>query len=221
MSAAGTVLLDIDGTLVDSSYHHTLAWHRAFLRAGRVISMADIHRTIGMGADQLVGQLTGEGLEPLQTWWHEEFLLLRAELRPTAGAAELVHRLHDAGLRNVYATSGSNADVGYLRALIGADAWIAAAVDSSEVEASKPAPDIFRLAMARVDADPHRTMVVGDSVWDIHAASTIGLPCVALTTGGISAGELIDAGAAAVYRSPADLLAELAASPLALLIDGG
>ena len=117
----------------------------------------------------------------------------------------------------MYATSGSAEDVGTLRAIIGADPWIASAVNSGEVDASKPAPDIFRLAMSRVDADPGRTIVIGDSVWDVLAAQACGIGCVAVTCGGISAAELTTAGALAVYRDPQDLLEHLAESPIAAL----
>jgi phosphoglycolate phosphatase-like HAD superfamily hydrolase len=99
-----------------------------------------------------------------------------------------------------------------------ADRWITAAVNASEVEASKPAPDIFRLAMHRVDAAPQRTIVVGDSVWDVHAAAASGVACIAVSCGGTSAAELTAAGAIAVYRDPQDLLAHLADSPLAAYV---
>jgi phosphoglycolate phosphatase-like HAD superfamily hydrolase len=99
-----------------------------------------------------------------------------------------------------------------------ADRWITAAVNASEVEASKPAPDIFRLAMHRVDAAPQRTIVLGDSVWDVHAATASGVECVAVTCGGTSAAELTAAGATAVYRDPQDLLQRLADSPLAAYV---
>jgi phosphoglycolate phosphatase-like HAD superfamily hydrolase len=205
-----SALLDIDGTLVDSNYHHALAWQRALRRAGVEALMTDLHRSIGMGGDHMV-QRFAAGLDaPVEDWWHEEFLPLRTELRPTPGAGTLIRDLADAGATNVYATSGQAADVDALRALIGADRWIAAAVNSSEVAASKPAPDIFELAMRRVDADRSRTVVVGDSRWDVEAATAAGVACIALTCGGISEGELTAAGARAVYETPQHLAADLA-----------
>jgi beta-phosphoglucomutase-like phosphatase (HAD superfamily) len=129
-----------------------------------------------------------------------------------------VRTLKEHGATTVYASSGQPDDVSFLRALIGADEWIDEVVNSAEVEASKPAPDIFQLALARVGARPEAAIVVGDTVWDVEAAAACGLRCVAVTTGGISRAELVDAGAAAVYDSPAALLAEFAASPLGKLL---
>jgi phosphoglycolate phosphatase-like HAD superfamily hydrolase len=213
-----TVLLDIDGTLVDSNYHHSLAWSRALHRAGVTVPLAEIHRTIGMGADQLIERLAPASDGPLEEWWHAEFEPLLAEIRPTRGGSDLIRHLAASGSTNVYATSGSADDVGTLRDVIGADEWIAAAVNSSEVDVSKPAPDIFQLAIRRVDADPQRTIVVGDSVWDVRAATACGIGCVAVACGGIGTDELLAAGALAVYRDPQDLLEQLAASPLAALL---
>jgi phosphoglycolate phosphatase-like HAD superfamily hydrolase len=92
---------------------------------------------------------------------------------------------------------------------------VAGATTSEDVEASKPAPDLLATAVRDHGLDPDRTVVVGDTVWDVEAASRAGLPCIALTCGGISAAELTEAGAAAVYDDPADLLAHLDESPLA------
>jgi beta-phosphoglucomutase-like phosphatase (HAD superfamily) len=213
-----TMLLDLDGTLVDSSYHHTIAWSRALARAGVHVSLAEVHRSIGMGADQLLARLAPGREEPLEEWWHDAYAPLLDEVVATRGAPELVRHLAGRDVVNVYATSGSAQDIGRVRAIIGADEAVAAVVNASEVEASKPAPDIFRLAMQRVDADPRRTMVLGDSVWDVQAATACGIGCVAVTCGGISADELAAAGALAVYRDPQHLLDELAAGPLGELL---
>ncbi len=212
-----TVLLDIDGTLVDSNYHHTLAWSRALRRGGIVAPMAEIHRVIGMGADHLLERFAAGRDEPFEQWWHAAFEPFLDELAPTPGAADLVARLDGLGFVNVYATSGSAQDVGRLRTIIGADASITAAVNSSEVAATKPDPDIFELAMARVDADRSRTLVLGDSVWDVRAATACGLGCVAVTCGGTSAAELDAAGALATYRDPRDVLQRFDTSPFAAL----
>jgi HAD superfamily hydrolase (TIGR01509 family) len=211
---AFTVLLDVDGTLVDSNYHHALAWHRALRRAGVEVLMADIHRSIGLGGDHMIERHASGVDAPLEDWWHEEFKPLMPELRPTPGAAALIRHLAEAGATNVYATSGNADDVGTLRTLIGADHWITAAVNGDEVAYSKPAPDIFELAMRRADADASRTVVIGDSTWDVEAATAAGLPCIALTCGGISATELAAAGAFAVYETPQYLLDHLAERPL-------
>ncbi len=212
------ILLDVDGTLVDSNYFHVLAWARAFRRGGRTVLLTDIHRLIGMGADQMLARLVGGQDEQLEAWWTEEFAKLRAEIAPTPGAASLVRTLFERGAATVYATSGQPEDVDVLRETIGADEWIDAVVSSDEVDQSKPAPDIFELALQRVGVGPEQAIVVGDTVWDIEAAAACGLSCVALTTGGISRQELVAAGAAAVYDSPEHLLGEIETSPLSVLL---
>src|SRR3954447_6115327 len=118
-----TVLLDIDGTLVDSNYHHGFAWNRALRRGGIIAPMAEIHRAIGMGADQLLARFAPGRDEPFESWWHEEFEPLITELAATSGATDLVAHLAAAEVTNVYATSGSPDDVDRLRAIIGADPW--------------------------------------------------------------------------------------------------
>jgi HAD superfamily hydrolase (TIGR01509 family) len=213
-----TVLLDLDGTLVDSNYHHALAWHRALRRAGLDVLLTELHRAIGLGGDQVVARFAAGVEVPVHDWQLEEFAPLKAELRPTPGAAALVAGLAQAGATVVYATSGSPADVGDVRAVIGADEWVTAAVSSGEVAVSKPAPDIFELAMRRAGADASRTIVVGDSTWDVEAATAARLPCIGLTCGGISAAELTGAGAIAVYATPQALLDDLAGSPIGPLL---
>src|SRR5919107_286328 len=172
------VLLDLDGTLVDSNYFHVEAWFRAFAARGHVVPMARIHRLVGMGADQLLEELLGRVVK-------------------------------ERGATVVLATSGKPDDVEVLRRALGADEWIDAAVNSSEVESSKPEPDIFARALEVAGAEPTDAIVVGDTVWDVRAASACRLPCVTVTCGGISEAELVEAGAAAVYRDPEDLVANL------------
>jgi HAD superfamily hydrolase (TIGR01549 family) len=212
------VLLDIDGTLVDSNYFHAVAWFRAFRRNGHDVLVSDLHRLVGMGADQLIERVVGEGDESLEQAWQEEFAELRDEIIATPGARDLVRALKERGLTTVYATSGQPQDVDALRSVIGADEWIDEAVSSEEVEASKPAPDIFRLALERAGVGAEDAVVVGDTVWDVEAASACGVVCVAVTTGGISEAELRAAGAAAVYASPEALRADLDASPIGRLL---
>jgi beta-phosphoglucomutase-like phosphatase (HAD superfamily) len=100
------VLLDIDGTLVDSNYFHAVAWFRAFRRNGHDVLVSDLHRLVGMGADQLIERVVGEGDESLEQAWQEEFAELRDEIIATPGARDLVRALKERGLTTVYATSG-------------------------------------------------------------------------------------------------------------------
>jgi len=203
------VLLDLDGTLVDSNYFHTVAWFRALAGAGHVVPMAQIHRLVGMGADQLLEELVGAHDQALEDGWQREFAELRGEVRPLPGAADLARALRERGATVVLATSGKPDDVEELRRTLDADEWIDAAVNSGEVESSKPAPDIFARALEVAGAAPGDAVVVGDTVWDAEAAAACGVPCVAVTCGGVSEAELREAGAVAVYRDPADLVAHL------------
>ena len=105
------VLFDIDGTLVDSTYHHALAWHRAFARLGDAPALWRIHRTIGMGGDKLVAQVAGQEVEEqhgddLRDAWRHEYVKIRAEVRPLPGAADLVRVVSDGGMRVALASSG-------------------------------------------------------------------------------------------------------------------
>jgi len=203
------ILLDLDGTLVDSNYFHTEAWFRALSGAGHVVPMARIHRLVGMGADQLLEELIGEHDESVEEAWQQRFVKVRDDIPALPGAADLPRALKERGATVVLATSGQPDDVEALRRTLGADEWIDGAVNSSEVESSKPAPDIFKRALEVAGAEPADAVVVGDTVWDVKAASACGVPCVAVTCGGISRAELEDAGAAAVFRDPADLLGDL------------
>jgi HAD superfamily hydrolase (TIGR01549 family) len=214
------VLLDIDGTLVDSNYFHTLAWYRAFRSQGHEVLFTDLHRLIGMGADQLIERIVGREDPALEDGWKDAFAPLRDEIIATPGARDLVRVLKEAGATTVYATSGQPQDVDALREVIGADEWIDEAVSSEEVDASKPSPDIFELALERVGVGADDAIVIGDTVWDVEAARGCGLACVTVTTGGISRAELEAAGAAAVYESPQALVDDLDRSPVAPFLGG-
>jgi HAD superfamily hydrolase (TIGR01549 family) len=203
------VLLDVDGTLVDSNYFHTTAWFRALAAHGHVVPMARIHRLVGMGADKFLEELLGEHDQALEDGWQEEFAALRDDIPALPGAAELARVAKERGATVVLATSGKPDDVEVLRRTLGADEWIDGSVNSSEVESSKPAPDIFARALEVAKAEPGDALVVGDTVWDVKAASACGLPCATVLCGGIAEAELRDAGAVAVHRDPADLVSHL------------
>ena len=211
-------LLDVDGTLVDTTFHHALAWWRACEEEGVAVDMWRLHRLIGMGSDQLLEAIGCAGREDLADGWQRHFDGMKDELRPLPGAAELVRTLHERGVNVVYATSGRAEDVEDLRRLIGADEWVRATVNSSEVDASKPAPDIFTLALERAEAEPADAFVVGDTVWDAKAAGACGVACIGVRSGGIADAELLDAGALAVYDDAADLARSLDDSPVAEIL---
>ena len=205
------VLFDIDGTLVDSTYHHALAWHRAFARLGEPPAVWRIHRTIGMGGDKLVAQVAGDEIEErhgdeLRDAWRLEYLEIRAEVRPLPGAAELVRVVSDGGLRVALASSGDPEFAREAVDLLGIGDRIEVLTTSEDAGASKPEPDLIGVTLERM-GDIDRAVFVGDTPYDVEAAERAGVRCIALLTGGFGSAELIDAGAAMVAGSPPDLVA--------------
>ena len=213
--AGRAVLFDVDGTLVDTNYLHVLAWRRVFLERGEPeITGARIHRLVGMGTDELIETLFGRSRPELKPERDRQFDALNAEIRAFPGAGDLLRAVHDRGVRVVLATSAEKSDLEALLEAIDADDAIDGVTSAGEVEQAKPAPDLFCVALEEAGTAPETTVVVGDTVWDVKAATRAGLPCVAVTSGGISRAELEAAGAVAVYEDVGALLAELDRSPL-------
>ena len=207
-----TVVIDIDGTLLDSNYHHTLAWFRAFQRKGYDVPAWLIHRHIGMGGDRLVGAVSSDEVEErhgdeLRELWEDEYDDVSHDTPALAGARELLAGLRERGLKVVLASSGiprfTEHALEVLDAEEHADGW----TTSEDAEESKPDPELLDKALEKVEG--HEAFVIGDSVWDVEAARARGLPVVVLLTGGYGRDELLAAGATAVHRDPADLLAHL------------
>jgi HAD superfamily hydrolase (TIGR01509 family) len=211
------VLLDVDGTLVDTTYLHTLAWFRALRHAGLTRPMAEVHRLVGMGADTLLERMCGEPRQDLADAWEREFDRLKRDIVEFPGVDDLLQSLRKRGVRIAVTTSGLPRDVAQILELIDADDLIDVVVHSGEVSRSKPAPDLFLLASERLGVPANRSVVVGDTVWDVEAAEAAGLPAVAVLTGGIAEAELRSAGAVAVYRDVAELVEQLDTSPIARL----
>ncbi|WGL52341.1 HAD family hydrolase [Nocardioides sp. BP30] len=210
-----TVLLDIDGTLLDSTYHHAIAWSRAFAAVGEPIPVHRLHRLIGMGGDKLLeavlDQETRERLgEELQERWKREYDGLIEETRLLPGAQALLDRLQGLGLEVVLASSSIPEHAEHALRALGAagrtDAWTTAD-DASE---SKPHPELLEKALEQVGGS--RAVMVGDATWDVEAAARTGIRTIALRSGGIGEQELLDAGAVAVYDDPLDLLQHLEAA---------
>jgi HAD superfamily hydrolase (TIGR01509 family) len=219
-SGAGrAVLFDIDGTLVDTNYLHALAWRRVFLEQGEAdIYTARIHRLVGMGSDELLETLFGRARPELKPERARHFAELKSEIRAFPCAGDLLRAVHDRGVKVVLATSAEKSDLEALLEAIDADDAIDAVTSAEEVEAAKPAPDLFGVALDQAGTPPEKTVVVGDTVWDVKAATRAGLACVGVLSGGISRAELDSAGAVAVYDDVAALLDDLDQSPL---VSGG
>lgn len=212
------VLFDLDGTLVDTNYLHTLAWSRALRDAGEWAPMNAIHRLVGMGGDQLVPELLGHRCDAAKRKRPARYREIMDDARALPGAAGLLRRCHDAGLKVVLASSSPAEELEALRRLLDADEAVDASTTADDVESSKPAPDVFLTAMRTAAIDPARAVAVGDSVWDVQAARAAGVACVAVETGGFSHHELSESGALHVYRSVEELLQQFATSPLAALV---
>lgn len=208
------VLLDVDGTLVDSTYHHAIAWQRAFARHDLFPGMAVIHRTIGMGGDKLVAEVAGDDVEDrlgddLRDAWREEYLPLREEVRPIDGARELVRQLRAAGRRIAVASSGDPQFSREAVDLLGIGDDIEVLTTADDVDDSKPEPDLLGETLRRMgeaSGEVSRAVLVGDTVYDVESAKRAGLPCIAVLTGGYGRDELTDAGAVLVVDGASDLL---------------
>jgi HAD superfamily hydrolase (TIGR01509 family) len=221
MSTRGAALFDIDGTLVDSNYLHVDAWLRAFHAVGRPVDSWQIHRGIGMGSSQLLATLLGDAVDELgdkAEELHSDFYRRSAELlRPFEHARDLVTTVAGHGVKVVLATSAAPDELDRLRSTLDVEEAIAEITSSKDVEEAKPEPEIVEVALERAGVPAERAVFVGDAVWDVVAAKRAGVPTIGLLSGGISAAELLDAGAIAVYDDAAALLRELDASPLATL----
>jgi HAD superfamily hydrolase (TIGR01549 family) len=205
---ADTAIFDVDGTLVDSNYQHAMAWFRAFRRHDIVRPLWRIHRAIGMGGDILVKEVAGEEVEEalgdeLREQWVKEFDELIGEVQPFDGAHELLEDVKRRGFQLVLASSGKAKHVDVFLDLVEgksvADAW----TTSEDAEHSKPEPDLVGTALAK--ADGSSGVMIGDSTWDAVAAGKLGVPTIAVRTGGFSVGELRDAGASQVFESLVEL----------------
>lgn len=204
-----TVILDVDGTLVDSNYQHALAWYRAFRRFGTTLPIWHLHRAVGMGGDQLVTHVAGEQAESeygdeLRAAHGEEFDALIGEVAAFGDAERLLAGLREDGMWLVLATSGSSGTAEHLLGLVDGRNYAHDVVTRADVEASKPAPDLVELALDR--AGDRDAVLVGDSVWDGQAGVRAGVPFLAVRTGGFSDDELTEAGARHVVASLSEML---------------
>lgn len=204
------VLLDLDGTLVDSVYAHVVAWHGALRAHGYDVPLARIHRAIGMGSDRLVPWLLGRHVDDAEavTDDHlERFLAMVGELRRTDGALELLDDLERREVPFLVATSAGSEERRALFDVLGRDD--VPVVDSDDVGDSKPAPDLLVRACEDGGFEPETTTMVGDAPWDALAAVRIGMRCVGVASGGFDPRELLDAGALRVVATPRELVGQL------------
>jgi HAD superfamily hydrolase (TIGR01549 family) len=210
-------ILDVDGTLVDTNYHHALAWYRAFRRHGVAPPVWRVHRHIGMGGDQLVEAVAGAEVEResgdgIRSAEADLYMEMIDDVEVVEGARELIVDLKGRGHTVVLASSAKQDEVDHYLDLLGArevaDGW----TTSADVEATKPEPDLVRAALEVAGSSD--AAMVGDTPWDAEAAGRAGIETVAVLTGGFSEQELRDAGAVAVFESVAQLREGLERTPL-------
>ncbi|MFD3840668.1 HAD family hydrolase [Streptomyces sp. NPDC058642] len=215
-------VFDVDGTLVDTNHLHVATWWEAFRQAGHHVPMHAIHRSVGLGSDDLVAHLIGEHrakreAEALSSAHKALYGQYFDRLPALRDAGRLLRRLDHEGWAVVLATSAGGAELSALRRAIGADDAITATASADDVSEGKPAPEPVEHALELAGVPPERALFVGDTVWDMKAGSRAGVCCVGVLCGGIPRADLVEAGAEAVYDDPAQLLACLADSPFARL----
>jgi phosphoglycolate phosphatase-like HAD superfamily hydrolase len=211
-------ILDIDGTLVDTNYHHAMSWYMAFRQHGVVIPIWRIHRHIGMGGDQMVAAVAGDDVEErlgddIRAAEGRHYLAMIEEVAPFAGARDLAVRLKELGHTVVMASSAKSEEVDHYLDLLDVRAVVDDWTSSGDVEETKPAPDLVQVALDTAGGDGDAVMI-GDSVWDCEAAARAGVATYAVRTGGFGDDELREAGAAAVHHSIGALLEALGDTPL-------
>ena len=211
-------ILDVDGTLVDTNYHHALAWYRALRQFGATMPLFKLHRHMGMGGDQFVGAVAGEAFdaehgEEVRAAEKTLYLQLIDEVQPLPDAVRLLESLKERGHQVVLASSAKASELDHYLELLDArelaDGW----TTSADVEATKPEPDLINAALEKIDGD--KAVMVGDSTWDCIAAERAGVQTIGLLTGGFSDVELRDAGAAFVVEQLGELLDRIDETPLA------
>jgi HAD superfamily hydrolase (TIGR01509 family) len=206
-----TAILDIDGTLVDTNYHHALAWHRALRSRGHRVAVWRIHRHIGMGGDKILTALIGEEAEAaegekIRAAEGEAYAELIGEVEPMEGARELIEDLRSDGATVILASSAKQEEVDHYLDLLDARELVEGWTTSADVEQTKPAADLVHAALDKARGDP--ALMIGDSTWDVKAASAAGVPTLAVLTGGFAEAELREAGAVEVVESIAALREE-------------
>jgi HAD superfamily hydrolase (TIGR01509 family) len=214
---AQAAILDVDGTLVDTNYHHALAWYGAFRDHEITIPLWRLHRHVGMGGDKYVAALAGDDVEErlgdrLRDRWEELFDEMIGEVSPLEGARELIVELRARGVTVVLASSAIEAHLEQFLDLLDAREIVDGWTMKEDVESSKPDPDLVAAGLEK--AGTRDAVMVGDTPWDVAAARRAGIETMCVLTGGFSAAELRDAGAAAVFESVGELRERLDETPL-------
>src|SRR5829696_191941 len=206
---ARVVVLDVDGTLMDTNYLHTEAWARAFEKVGHRVPRVKLHQQVGKGAGLLISEYVDdeeveEEIQDLHSEFYEE---LQEHGHPLPGAKELISSLKERGYAVWFVTSAKDEELEHHMQELEAEDSVDGVVNSSAVDNPKPAPDIFKEALRRAGATAEETVALGDSLWDVEAATDAGIRTVAVLSGGaFHTQDLEEAGAVAVFEDCAALL---------------
>lgn len=207
------VLLDIDGTLLDTNHLHAQAWQRALAQFGIFVDYNAIFRQIGKGGDQLIPVFVPKDdreriQEPLERWRKELFKKeYFPQVKPFPKVRELVERIYEEGLRIALASSASEEELEFYKEVAQIEDLIEESSNSDRVEQSKPHPDIFASSLERLGVPADQAIAVGDTPYDAEAAGKLAMVSIGLTSGGWSEAKLIEAGFTEVYKDAAELLA--------------
>jgi HAD superfamily hydrolase (TIGR01549 family) len=203
----------MDGTLVDSVDLHARAWQEALAQFGYELPYEKVRHEIGKGSDKLIPDLLGEqeanrvfdDLDQFRSkLWKSKYF---ARVKPFPKVRELFQRLLREGKQVVLASSAKGDELQKYKQIAGIDDLVKEETSSDDVDKSKPSPDVVEAALAKLDdRDPARVVMMGDTPWDIMAASKAQVRSIGVLCGGFSEDELRKAGSVAVYRDPADLL---------------
>lgn len=215
------VILDVDGTLVDSNDAHAKAWVRALEEHGYHASFDQVRPLIGMGGDKVLPEIAGlqKESQPGQQISQRRKALFLSDYLPHLhafpGAWELLQQMHKQGLTLVIASSSEQDELNGLLRTIDARApqLLGAETSAQDAPHSKPDPDVIQAALHKIKAHAEQTIMLGDTAYDIQAAAQARIPTIAFRCGGWSDQDL--RGALAIYDGPADLLAHYQKSPLA------
>lgn len=213
-------IFDLDGTVVDSNDLHVDAWREAFQHYGKDFPVEELRRHIGKGGDKYLPEFLthaelqefGDELEKFRADLFKRSYLERVQ--PFPEVRQLFQRLRDDGKRIALASSGNETEVDHYVKLAGIGELIEARTSKSDVEQSKPSPDVFASALSLLHLLPQDAIVVGDTPYDVQAAKKLDLPTIGLLCGGFPEDELRASGAVAIFRDPAHLLEGYHRSPL-------
>jgi HAD superfamily hydrolase (TIGR01509 family) len=203
------VVLDVDGTLMDTNYLHTEAWARAFEKTGHRVPRVKLHKQVGKGAGLLIQEFVDdeETEQKIQDYHSEAYEELQEYGHPLPGAKALISSLKERGYEVWFVTSAKDEELEHHMQELEAEGNIDGVVNSSAVDNPKPAPDIFEESLRRAGATADETVAVGDAIWDVQAAKDAGIRTVAVLSGGaFDEEDLKQAGAVDVYEDCAAIL---------------